>query len=64
MCGVMPFFSTRKLMVQIGQRCRGEHIDAAEQMVGRNALVEVKLVEEPGLIRCLPPHHRQPPSLP
>jgi hypothetical protein len=33
-------------------------------MVGRNALVEVKLEEEPGLIRCLPPHRRQPPSLP
>jgi hypothetical protein len=41
-----------------------KHVNAAEQMIGRNALVEMELIELPRLVRRLPPHHRQPPSLP
>jgi len=40
---------------------RGEVIKAT---IGGNALIEMKLLEEPRLIRGLTPHHRQPPSLP
>lgn len=39
------------LVAQIGQRSRSEHIDPAEQMVSRDALVEVELVEQPRLGR-------------
>src|SRR5205085_3427151 len=54
----------RKLTAQVGERSCREHIDAAEQMIGRHSLLEMKLVEEPRLIRRLPPHHCQPPSRP
>ena len=37
-------------LVQIGKRSRREYIDAAEQMIGRNAIVEMELVEQPRLI--------------
>ncbi len=53
-----------ELLAQIGERGRREHVDPAQQMIGWNTIFEMKLVEEPGLIRRLPPHHRQPPSLP
>ena len=54
--------AVRKLLAQIRESCSYEHIDAAEQMIGGNALVEMKLVEEPRLVRRLPSHHRPPPS--
>src|SRR5213595_3555986 len=45
--------------MQIGQnRCR-EHIDPSQQVVGRDHLVEAKLVKELPLISVLPPHHRR-----
>src|SRR6266576_6511615 len=47
------------MFVQIGQnRCR-EHIDPSQQVVGRDHLVEAKLVKELPLISVLPPHHRR-----
>jgi hypothetical protein len=33
----------RQRLAQIDERGRREHVDAAEQMIGRNALVEVEL---------------------
>jgi hypothetical protein len=51
-------------MAQIGKRGLREHIDAAEQMIGWNAAIEMEFVEEPTLFRRLPPHHHQSPSLP
>src|SRR2546430_8598368 len=48
-----------QLFVQIAQnRCR-EHIDPSQQVVGRDHLVEAKLVKELPLISVLPPHHRR-----
>ena len=35
-----------QLEAQIGERGRGEYIDAAQQMVRWDALIEVKLVED------------------
>ena len=52
-----------KLVAQIGERSSREDIDAAEQMIGWNAVIEMKLVEQSRLIRRPPPHHRQAPSL-
>ena len=48
----------RKLLVQVAERRSHEHVDPAQQMVGRYAIFKVELVEQPRLIRRLPPHHR------
>src|SRR3990170_396271 len=53
-----------QLLAQIPESRSYEHIDAAEQMIGGHALVEMKLVEEPRLVCRLPSHHRPPPSRP
>jgi hypothetical protein len=52
----------RQRLAQIGESSCREHINAAEQMIGWNAIIEMKLVEQSRLIRRPPPHHRQPPS--
>jgi hypothetical protein len=38
-------------------------IDLAHQMIGRNNVVEMELIEQLALIALQPPHHRQPPPL-
>ncbi len=48
----------RKLLVQVAERRSHEHVDPAQQMVSRYAIFKVELVEQPRLIRRLPPHHR------
>ena len=53
-----------ELVAQIRKSGRGEHIDPTQQMIGGDTVVEMKLVEEPHLVRRLPPHHRQHPPLP
>lgn len=49
-----------KLLVQIGEGCGDDDIDAAQEMIGRNAITEAELVEQLPLICRLPPHHDVP----
>src|SRR4029077_6924175 len=48
-----------KLLVQVGQNGRREHIDPSQQVVRRDHVVEAKLVKQLPLISVLPPHHRR-----
>jgi hypothetical protein len=45
--------------VQTTQDRRQKSIDASQQMVLRDTIVEPKLIEEPRLIADLPTHHRR-----
>jgi hypothetical protein len=48
--------------MNVGQRRRHEWIDASEQMVLRDTVVEPKLIEKARLIAALSTHHDPPPS--
>jgi hypothetical protein len=45
--------------VQIGQNGRREQIDAPQQVVRRDHLIQAKFVKELPLISVLPSHHRR-----
>jgi hypothetical protein len=38
-------------------------IDLAHEMIGRNNVIEMELIEQLALIALQPPHHRKPPPL-
>jgi hypothetical protein len=48
--------------VHIGERCRHEYIDAPEQVVLRDTVVEPKLIEQARLIAALSTQHDPPPT--
>src|SRR5665648_741344 len=50
-----------QFLVKIGQGSRHKHIDPAQKMVLRNAIIEAELVEQLALVSPLPTHH--PPVL-
>jgi hypothetical protein len=43
--------------MQVGQGSRHKHIDPAQQMVLRNAIIEAELIEQLALVPPPPPHH-------
>jgi hypothetical protein len=45
--------------VEVDQCSHHEHVDPAQKMVLRNAIVEAELVEKLALVPPLPPHHRR-----
>jgi hypothetical protein len=46
-----------QFFVEVGQCSCHEHVDPAEKMVLRNAIVEAELVEKLALVPLLPTHH-------
>src|SRR5207249_1265317 len=51
-----------ELLMHIGKRRRHEHIDAPEQVVLRDTVVQPKLIEQARLIAAPSTHHRPPPT--
>jgi len=51
-----------KLLVQVGECRRHEHVHAAQQVVLGDAIFELELVEQTALVPLLPPHHRRAPA--
>src|SRR5665648_658399 len=47
-----------QFLVKIGQCSRHKHIDPAQKMVLRNAIIEAELVKQLALVSPLPTHHR------
>src|SRR5262249_12113250 len=52
-----------QLLAQVSRRPRYDRVDPAQQMARRNALFEIKQIEQLALLAGLPAHHGPSPSL-
>jgi hypothetical protein len=51
-----------QLLPKVSQYPHYRRIDAAQEMLARNATFEVEQIKKPALINLLPTHHDPPPS--